>query len=233
MKILLLAIAFLCFSPFYAFEKEVKESVNFLRKEKASILEIKKASAMPLQGSEANMGGEALAIVFPELIRWSAFKDFFETKALELMYISGGKSAADFSIGYFQMKPSFIENLEDYIAEHPSVQHLNFIISADKNAEQRRAERVQRLQQLSWQLRYAHIYWAIANDLFKNKKFENAQARIRFFAAAYNYGFLRPPLEIEQWQSKIAFPYGVKYKGAQVVYTDLAVEFFEKYANEF
>ena len=33
---------------------------------------------------------------------------------------------------------------------------------------------------------------------------------------------------IEQWQSKIAFPYGVKYKGAQVVYADLAVEFFEK-----
>ena len=233
MKILLSTIAFICFSPFHAFEKEVQESVNFLRKEKATVLEIKKASAAPLRGSEANMEGEALAIVFPELIRWSAFKDFFETKALELMYISGGKSAADFSIGYFQMKPSFIENLENYIAEHPSVQHLNFIISTDKNAEQRRSERVQRLQQLSWQLRYAHIYWTIANDLFKNKKFENAQARIRFFAAAYNYGFLRPPMEIEQWQSKIAFPYGVKYKGAQVVYADLSVEFFEKYALEF
>ena len=231
MKILLSAIAFLCLSPFHVFEKEIQESVNFLRKEKATVLEIKKASSTSLQGSESNK--EALAIVFPELIRWSAFKDFFETKVLELMYISGGKSAADFSIGYFQMKPSFIENLEDYIVEHPSVQHLNFIISTDKNAEQRRSERVQRLQQLSWQLRYAHIYWAIANDLFRNKKFENAQERIRFFAAAYNYGFLQPQLEIEQWQSKIAFPYGIKYKGAQVVYADLSVEFYEKYANEF
>lgn len=69
--------------------------------------------------------------------------------------------------------------------------------------------------------------------MFKNKKFENAQARVRFFAAAYNYGFLRPQLETEQWQSKIAFPYGAKYKGAQVEYADLAVEFFKKYANEF
>ena len=98
MKILLSAIAFLCFSLFHVFEKEVQESVSFLRKEKTIVLEIKKASSTSLQGSESNK--EALAIVFPELIRWSAFK-----------------------------------------------------------------------------------------DLFKNKKFENAEARVRFFAAAYTYGF--------------------------------------------
>lgn len=63
-------------------------------------------------------GSEALAIVSPELIRWTAFKDFFETTALELLYVKKGKTYADFSIGHFQIKPSFVEQLEAYVSQH-------------------------------------------------------------------------------------------------------------------
>ncbi len=52
------------------------------------------------------------SIVFPETIRYNTFKAFFETSSLELLYINNGSEAVDFSIGYFQMKPSFIEELE-------------------------------------------------------------------------------------------------------------------------
>jgi hypothetical protein len=188
-------------------------------------VEIKKASLAP--------NDEALAIVFPEMIRWSVFKDFFETTALEMMYVNNGKSSADFSIGYFQMKPSFVEELENYIAEHRSVQNLNFIILNDKTPKDCRAERIKRLKQWSWQVRYAHVYWLIAKDIFKDKIFKNENERVRFYATAYNYGFLKPVADIERWQMKVAFPYGAQYKGNQVSYGDLAVEFFEKYAKDF
>ena len=161
MKITLLSTLFMCFSSFHIFDKDVLAAVNFLRNEKKTVLEIKETSDV--------YGGEALAIVFPEMIRWSAFKDFFETKSLETLYVVGGKSAADFSIGHFQMKPSFIENLEKYVAENSSLHHLNYIIPFQSSDEKRRSERVKRLKQFKWQLRYAQVYWVVANNLFKNK----------------------------------------------------------------
>ncbi len=227
MKIALLSTFFVCLSSFHPFEKDILTAVNFLRNEKNTVLDIQKTS--DTEGS----GGEALAIVFPEMIRWSAFRDFFETKSLETLYVFGGKSAADFSIGHFQMKPSFIENLETYVAENPSFKDYNYIIPAQNSDEERRSERVKRLKQLKWQLRYAHVYWAVAHDLFKNKTFKTPSERVRFFATAYNYGFEKPVSEIEKWQNKVAFPYGAQYKGNQVVYADIAIEFLEKYAKEF
>ena len=52
------------------------------------------------------------SIIFPEFIRYSMFKDFLETEALKIGYVQFGAEAVDFSIGYCQMKPSFIEKLE-------------------------------------------------------------------------------------------------------------------------
>ena len=63
-------------------------------------------------GYDKQYKNEKLAIVFPELLKYTLYQDLLETTALELIYTSYGKSYADFSIGYFQMKPSFIEDLE-------------------------------------------------------------------------------------------------------------------------
>ena len=92
---------------------------------------------------------------------------------------------------------------------------------------------IERLKDWAWQIRYAHVYWAVANDVFKNKIFKNATERVRFYATAYNYGFLKPIEDIEKWQAKVAFPYGLQYKGNQVAYSDLSIEFLEKYSKEF
>jgi hypothetical protein len=73
----------------------------------------------------------------------------------------------------------------------------------------------------------------VAKDKFKDRKFKDAKERIRFFAAAYNYGFLRPVEEIEKRIMQKSFPLGVNYKKEQVAYTDLAIDFFEHYATEF
>jgi hypothetical protein len=51
-----------------------------------------------------------IAVVFPELTRYSYIRDVAETAALELSYILGGD--VDFSIGKMQMKPSFAAQIE-------------------------------------------------------------------------------------------------------------------------
>lgn len=221
-----LLLLFCFFQGFvHPFQKEVERSIKFLEQEKQTVLNIKNSSNTE--------GGEALSVVSPELIRWSAFSDFFETKANEVLYVNKGKEGANFSIGHFQMKPNFIEQIEDYIATHPTLASLDYVVIKGKTNLEGRKERIERLKQFDWQLRYAHVYWLVAKDKFKNRTFANANERVRFFATAYNYGFMRSETEIEAWQKKIAFPYGSNYKGEQVAFSDLAVEFFEKYAPQF
>lgn len=51
----------------------------------------------------------AIAVIFPELVRYSALRDKMEITLLKSLYISLGDEYANFSIGQFQMKPSFAE----------------------------------------------------------------------------------------------------------------------------
>jgi hypothetical protein len=219
-------IAFLIFTNFtHPYTKDVKKAVKLLEKEKFTILNIKNTSATE--------GDEALAIVFPELLRWNAFNDYLETSAVEVGYINSGSGATNFSIGPFQMKPRFIEQLENYIATHESLKTFDYVVIKGKSMIESRRERVYRLKQFDWQLRYAHVFWLVAQHKFECVPFENKQARVRYYATAYNYGFLRPEKEIEARLNRPIFPFGANYKGEQVAYGDLALEFLNNYAKNF
>jgi hypothetical protein len=50
-----------------------------------------------------------VAVIFPELVRYSAIRDKIEITLLKTLYINLGSEYSDFSIGPFQMKPSFAE----------------------------------------------------------------------------------------------------------------------------
>ena len=61
------------------------------------------------------------SIVFPELIRYSHLKDKVEISALYSLYVLFGKEFSNYSVGMFQMKPSFIEKLETEIVKYPDI----------------------------------------------------------------------------------------------------------------
>jgi hypothetical protein len=224
----------------FSLEEEIKEAVSTLSERKTTIQNMAQKMAWakkqvnPTAKQADTEGGEALAIVFPETIRFSTFKDFFETKALENLYVKYGKQKADFSIGEFQMKPSFIEQLENFVINHQNLRGFEFITQyKGATDEEKRAERVARLKQFEWQLRYAHCFWAVASEQFKNKDFPTAYERVHFFASAYNFGFWKSAIDIQHWQQKKAFPYGIKYTGEQTNYGDVSVLFLNTYANKF
>jgi hypothetical protein len=224
-KVLSLLI-FLIFTNFtHPFTKDIKKAVKLLEKEKTSILKIKNTSNTE--------GDEALAIVFPELLRWNAFNDYLETSAVEVGYINSGSGATNFSIGPFQMKPRFIEQLENYVATHDALKTFEYVVIKGKSDVESRRERVYRLKQFDWQLRYAHVFWLVAQHKFECTPFENKQARVRYYATAYNYGFLRPAKEIEVRLNRPIFPFGANYKGEQLPYGDFAIEFLNDYAQNF
>ncbi len=224
----------------FSLEEEIKEAVNTLSERKTTIQNIAQKMAWAKKQINPNAkntdteGGEALAVVFPETIRFSTFKDFFETKALENLYVKYGKQKADFSIGEFQMKPSFIEQLENFVLNHQNLHGFHFVTQyKGATDEDKRAERVARLKQFEWQLRYAHCFWAVASEQFKHKNFPTPYERVHFFATAYNFGFWKSDIDILHWQQKKAFPYGIKYTGEQTNYGDVSILFLNTYAKKF
>lgn len=158
-----------------------------------------------------------LSVVGPEWVRYSMVRDLMETKALEFAYVRFGCEAADFSIGPFQMKPSFIEDLEKaagigYGAADPAMQ---------------RRLRLQRLKDIRWQYYYAFSFYSLSQNRFAAVLAAEESQQLAFIASAYNFGFTKPVKSIEKWQEAEVFPYGSAFRGQQESYAQVALRFYE------
>ena len=173
-----------------------------------------------------------LAVAFPELIRYSAFSDLIETASNKLLYINGGKEAADYSIGYFQMKPSFIEQLEVCSKKYNYHTKFKSLLIDFRDIKKVRATRIQRLENIQWQIRYLKAYWSIMDEKYKTKTFLNIEEKIRFYATAYNYGFTKPDDEILAYQQVKAFPLGKNINNNQIAFSDFSIEFINNYSSK-
>lgn len=136
--------------------------------------------ALIRQELPAKQAAAILAIGFPEMVRYHLFRDFIETKILEALYTRYGSTYADFSVGIFQMKPSFVEALEDLVRNHKLAQkHPIFPLAQEASAQ--RQERLARLQDFGWQLRYLYAFYEVAQKHF-------GQTEIAFFGQCLQFG---------------------------------------------
>lgn len=158
-----------------------------------------------------------LSVVGPEWVRYSMVRDMMETKALEFAYVRFGREAADFSIGPFQMKPSFIEDLEKVAG----------IGNGAAESSMQRRLRLQRLKDMRWQLYYAFAFYAHSQNRFAAVLAAEESQQLAFIASAYNFGFTRPVQAIEKWQEAEVFPYGGAFRGRQESYARVALRFYE------
>ena len=203
------------------FSDEQAEGLRFLEKRKTKIEKV-------LEQYDGLNPSTVLASVAPELMRYHLFQNFIETKVLEKWYVEYGADQADFSIGYFQMKPSFIEKLEDHLKEISTsdcigLNHFNYPI---KTPSAIRKERLERLKDFQWQLHYACLFYIISEHCFGELAFKNKAERVQFYATAYNFGFEKSIEKIYSWESTKAFPYGKKFKFEQAAYGELATQFY-------
>jgi len=139
---------------------------------------------------------EAISVVFPELVRYSALRDKMEITLLKALYINLGEDYANFSIGQFQMKPSFAEMI---INEGGSLSRRKKPLISDstsyENIRSYRAAIVSSLEDVHSQLDYLVIFLKITGNKFDLKKMDDL-SRIRFLATAYNYGLQHSEKEI-------------------------------------
>jgi hypothetical protein len=195
-------------------------------------------SVQPVMDSVATrfslQSSSLLPIVFPECMRYSVRMDMAETTSLEVLYVNFGKGYADFSIGRFQMKPSFVEQLEEKVkSDSLALKAYQFITKYGEgnNSKAIRMQRISRMESLQWQMIYLCCFYSVAELRFHAIVFANASDRIRFYATAYNRGFMNSQMEIERWQTICIFPSGKVDVENNYPYGEVSIHYYSDKNN--
>jgi hypothetical protein len=177
----------------------------------------------------------AWAIVFPELIRYTALADVIETGNLKVLYVQFGRGYADFSVGHFQMKPSFAETLErDFLRLADDGDRGRIAGEPFNRADtvEARRSRARRLTDVAGQARYLAMFIRVLDKLYAGEIWDREEAKLRFYATAYNAGYRLGAARLRKEMTVPRFHTGL-FAGKDVhVYADVAADYFRKRDRE-
>jgi hypothetical protein len=170
----------------------------------------------------------AEAIVFPEVIRYSAIRDMVEMHGLITLYVQYGSAYSDFSVGRFQMKPSFALQVEKdaklLTASKEAI--LNSLDTSD--TPKARLERIQRLNSETWQIQYLIGFIDIMDHIYGNTFSADIAGKLKFFATAYNCGYTKPEPVIRKKMKEKHFHTALLRSDVCYNYGDIALDFYNQ-----
>ena len=174
----------------------------------------------------------AIAVIFPELVRYSALRDKMETTLLKTLYVNLGEYYADFSIGQLQMKPSFAESIRN---QAPAIlNRRSGIVFIDEtefsDIKNYRKSIVTDLEDPETQFKYLIAFIKICDKRFKSSRMDEL-TRIKFLATAYNYGLDKSIGQINSMMDKKY--YNTKlFKTENYSYSDVALFWYRQYFSK-
>lgn len=205
-----------------AFGSDYTWAVNWLEQNKAAIQKSADQFGIPAK--------ELMAIVFPELIRYNTVFDAIEINSLKYLYVSEGKDYADFSVGYFQMKPSFAEMVEQDMAGLKDTlfiarSKISGLYNLADNEPNRKA-RIARITSIEMQVEYLCAFYKICEQKFVDKKFSSTTEKVRFFSTSYNAGYRRTYKSLQSFQGKKYYHTGKLFTSQRYNYADISIYYF-------
>jgi hypothetical protein len=175
----------------------------------------------------------AVAIIFPELVRYSALRDKMEITLLKALYINLGDEYANFSIGQFQMKPSFAEIIREQASA--ILGHRSGIIFKNRSdfddIRSFRKSIVIDLEDPKSQFSYLIAFFKICEKKYKTNR-KDEVSRLRFLATAYNYGIDRSAARIENMIDKKFFNTKL-FKTENYSYAEVSLFWYKEYLQTY
>jgi hypothetical protein len=171
----------------------------------------------------------AMSIVFPEMVRYSALRDKMEISVLKTLYVNLGEEYADFSIGIFQMKPSFAETIREESSQYlGSRAGIKFKKTADyEDIKEFRKSIIRDLEDQEGQVIYLISFIRICEKKFNLYRL-NDSSLIKFLATAYNYGIDKTPNQIVNMTNKKFFSTKI-IRSETYCYADVSVFWYNQY----
>jgi hypothetical protein len=205
-----------CFGQYSSiYKNEFESAIQFHGENKVKFQKI----ALDLNRDELFV----FSIVAPEIGHYSWIKNQLELNSLKVLYVQQGRDYANFSIGFFQMKPSFVEEIEKEVQKDEELKscYAHCLISK-VDEKKRRVIRIKRLETLDWQLQYLSAFIAITSKKF-NLKFDSKVDEVKFFSTAYNTGFHKSLEAINHEMQKKRFP---NFGEMKFNYSTIAAEYY-------
>lgn len=162
------------------------------------------------------------SIVFPEILRFSILRDSIETSANEVFYIQMGSDYSNFSIGPFQMKPSFAEYIERESRRSGIMPNVSV---ADAESSVTRRIRLSRLTQIDGAKDYLVAFEKLMRHRFPEVFLKPQSEQVLFLASAYNAGPHLTRNEIHANQHRKCYPHGCR--ASDFAYAEIAQAWFE------
>jgi hypothetical protein len=212
-------------NPEIWFDTQYSDAINFCTENQELIKKTLSKSCLP--------PAKALSVAFPEMLRYSLWRDLFETTALELLYVQHGKTVADFSIGWLQMKPSFAETVESKVKNNSFlVQKYSDLFQYHSSTDniKIRKERINRLKQFEWQLQYLNAFIDYNCTIFQSENIQYEEM-LQYLSAAYNRGMDCDLNELKDFSGTKTFPYGPGKKNP-FGFVEVAEYFFKNDAKQ-
>ena len=170
------------------------------------------------------------SIVFPEVMRYSSLKDGIEAESLRTLYVQLGAAYANFSIGLFQMKPTFAEQVEiksKQLLPDSIYKELQMVYTST-DQQSIRQQRVERLLDEDWQLVYLCAFISICNKNYEHKTFSSPTEKIQWYATVYNAGFNKTETYINNKIKQDNFYLNQDMPGKKFKYAAIASWFYNK-----
>lgn len=164
----------------------------------------------------------AYGIVFPGLVKYSALRDVMETGATKMLYVQSGRKYSHYTVGRFQMKPSFAELIERNVTRQ-KIGPYKFNLT---NTQKARGERTRRLDSQEWQVRYLILFVRLMDKRFAHIKWKSDEDKVRFYATAFNVGFTRDERTIRRMMSTRSLLRRSKDAKSKYKYGDVALWFY-------
>ncbi|MCX6334742.1 MAG: hypothetical protein NT092_10650 [Bacteroidia bacterium] len=174
----------------------------------------------------------AVSVVFPELVRYSALRDKMEITMLKTLYRNLGDDYADFSIGFFQIKPSFAEKIRGEMQAFPGWRAKPVFKkrSAYKNDREYRGAIIADLENPKKEFNYIIAFLRICEKYFPLETADEG-SRIKFLATAYNTGFWKSKDEIDK-MSNMKFFNTKLFSTENYSYADVSLFWYKQYIQK-
>lgn len=169
----------------------------------------------------------AKAIIFPEVIRYSVLKDKMELQGLFTLYVQYGSNYANFSVGRFQMKPTFAELIEKDINTNLGIKPEKYAIDTLFTSSSR-LTRIKRLESPRWQVQYLIWFIRLMDKKYPEGNWNSNSEKLVFYATAYNCGYTNTKTYINEMRKRQLFHTSLFDTGTKYNYADICLSYLKK-----
>ena len=175
----------------------------------------------------------AIAVVFPELVRYSALRDKIEITLLKALYTNLGEEYADFSIGPFQMKPSFAEliNEKAIFLKDRKIRYFFIGKTRNKDKKQFRSMIVADLENLKTQFIYLAAFIQICESSYPECQ-KNEIKKLKFLSTVYNAGLNKSSEAIEAMMDQKYFNTRLIKTGDNYSYAEISLYWYNSFVRK-